>query len=113
LKEGGRIPGPPGKSVWGGPQPSRVRPGGETALDCSDPPLTTRYKLQIGLLYAYRLAPWPQPLHGLSFAGPSALPLAAASTSTSLKQQPPSNNNQFSATTNTTNSKNSAVSPVG
>jgi len=51
LEEGGRIPGPPDKSVWGGPQPSRVRPGGETALDCSAPPLTTRYKLHIELLY--------------------------------------------------------------
>ena len=51
LEEGGRIPGPPCKSVRGAPQPSRVRPGGETALDCFAPPLTTRYKLQIGLLY--------------------------------------------------------------
>ena len=54
LEEGGRIPGPPGKSVRGGSQPSRVRPGGETALDCSVPPLTTRYKLQTGLLYVSR-----------------------------------------------------------
>ena len=88
LEEGGRIPGPPGKSVRGGAQPSRVRPGGKTALDCCAPPLTTRYKLRIESLHV-------------------------SPTSTSLKQQPPSNNNQFSATTNITNSKNSTVSPVG
>jgi len=51
LEEGGRIPGPPGKSVRGGTQPSRVRPGGETALDCCAPPLTTRYKLRIESLH--------------------------------------------------------------
>ena len=54
LEEGGRIPGPPCKSVRGGPRPSRVRPGGDTALDCCVPPLTTRYKQQIELLYVSR-----------------------------------------------------------
>jgi len=56
LEEGGRIPGPPGKSVWSGPLPSRVRPGGDAALDRPVPSLTARYKLRIESLHVYRLA---------------------------------------------------------
>jgi len=39
-KEGGRVPGPSGRSVWGWERPSRVWPGGFAALDRLSQPLT-------------------------------------------------------------------------
>jgi hypothetical protein len=42
LKEGGRIPGPFGKSVWGAWQPSRVKMNGCAALDCCHAPFANK-----------------------------------------------------------------------